>query len=336
MAFSLDSVASQAGKIFMITGASSGIGLEAARMLASKGAHVLLACRTLSKASPLAASINAQCASDGAGGRATVVALDTTDLSTIDALPDALSALDVTALDALLLNAGIMGVAYATARTRSSEHPAVELQMATNVVGHFYTLHKLLPYLRAAKEARGSARVVSVASKGADMTSAEVGIDYEVFLNKAPEKYAAMTSYVQSKLGNLLLAHEANRRLSASASASEGGDTNTGRIRVVCAHPGYSRSQLQSNVDSFFVRLVIAATKFWSMDSAGGGLVLLSAATMPDAELNDDAYFGPQGFMALTGAPVQTAKMPAHGRDDAMALKLWETCEMLCDCKADI
>ncbi|PXF41147.1 WW domain-containing oxidoreductase [Gracilariopsis chorda] len=320
MAFTIEGVPPQTGKVVIITGASSGIGLEAARVLAKKGAHVIMACRNLGKSQPLADEINSECAETG--GKATLVRLDTTDLDSIDSFSNELQAASITQLDVLLLNAGIMMVQWATRPSRSELHPEIESQMSCNVVGHFYLVQKMLPLIRSTP----GARVITVSSLAADQTNPTDSINYDVFLAKTPEEYSKMNSYCESKLSCLLLAHELDRRFKQA---------NIDAF-AISAHPGYSRTSLQPRSDSFLFKIFLYATLPFSMKAEGGGLVLSMAATADRSEIPPNPYFTPGGFQGLSGAPIANGKMCAHARDDAQAFKLWETCEELCAVTSDI
>lgn len=314
MRLGLDDIPDLTGKKIIITGASSGIGLAAARILARRGAHVVMACRSLGKAQPLADAINAEAGS--AGGSASVVQVDTTNLNIIDAFADQL---DLPCVDVLILNAGVMAVPYQEVATRSSLHPRIESQMACNVVGHFHLLHRLLPLLRSA----ASARVVTVSSVAAER--ADAGIDYDVFLGRAPARYSPVDAYCQSKLACLLLAHEFGRRCAAA-----GVD-----VHAVSAHPGYAWTSLQDGMQSMALRVLGALTRWVSMSAEEGGLVLAVAAALPRERMQARRYFGPSGFRGLRGPPTAEAVMPEGGRNDAQASRLWDVCEELCGVKTN-
>eukprot|EP00178_Gracilaria_changii_P019133 TRINITY_DN55646_c0_g1_i1.p1 TRINITY_DN55646_c0_g1~~TRINITY_DN55646_c0_g1_i1.p1 ORF type:complete len:320 (-),score=61.80 TRINITY_DN55646_c0_g1_i1:2986-3945(-) len=319
MTFTLEQVPSQAGKTIVITGASSGIGLVATRMLAAKGAHVIMACRNLQKSQPLSDEINASAAE--AGGKTSLIQLDTTDLDSIDAFVDSFQK-EHHKLDVLLLNAGIMMVNWRTIPTRSTQHPQMESHMACNVVGHFYLTHKLLPVINNSP----GARIITVSSMAADQTKKTNSIDYDVFLARQPTKYSPIGVYSQSKLADLLLAHELDKRLKAAGIDAF----------AVASHPGYSRTPLQHRVDSAWQRFLFKTLSYLGMPAEGGGLVLVRAATMSKEEMPEKPYFGPDGMMGWVGSPAANVKMCSQGRDDEQSLKLWQTCEELCGVKTDI
>lgn len=315
--YSLEDVPDQTGKNIIITGASAGIGLTVAKILAMKGGQVIMACRNLDKAKPLADAINTDAAATG--GKATVLRLDTTDLASIDSFVKELS---VDRLDSVVLNAGIMAVAYREVDTRSTKYTKMESQMACNVVGHFYLVHVLTSLLKASP----GVRIVSVASASTAQTKAKDSINYDVFTGLAPEKYSPMASYSESKLANLFLVHELQRRFKAAEI-----DGN-----AVAAHPGYTRTTIQDSSTSWILKVGLTLTRMMSMPMEGGALILCVAATLPKDQLPEKPYFAPSGLLAFTGPPSASGVMPAHGRDNDQAKKLWEKCEELCGVETSI
>jgi NAD(P)-dependent dehydrogenase (short-subunit alcohol dehydrogenase family) len=170
------------GSTYVVTGANSGIGLEAARELARAGGHVVLAVRDRAKGDAAAAQI---------GGNAEARELDLADLASVRAFAASWGNQPVTAL---IANAGVM----ATPPGRTAD--GFELQFGTNHLGHFALTNLLLPHV--------TERVVVVSS-----TVHRVGaIDLDD-LNWERRKYRAWPAYGQSKLANLLFLSELQRRL---------------------------------------------------------------------------------------------------------------------------
>lgn len=177
---------SQKGRIFIVTGANSGIGLPTARALAEAGAHVVLAVRDVTKGETVAASI---------AGDTEVRRLDLADLASVRAFADAWQG-DV---DVLINNAGVM---------RTPERRTVdgfELQIGTNHLGHFALTNLLLRHV--------TDRVVTVSS-GAHR-GGSISLDD---LNWQRRRYQRWAAYQQSKLANLLFTLELQRRLTAAGS----------------------------------------------------------------------------------------------------------------------
>jgi NAD(P)-dependent dehydrogenase (short-subunit alcohol dehydrogenase family) len=175
----------QAGRTFVITGANSGIGLSAARELARKGAHVVLAVRDRAKGEQAASTIS---------GSTEVRRLDLSDLASVRAFAE-----DQGPLDVLVNNAGVMNVAEQ--RTKDG----FELQIGTNHLGHFALTNLLLPHI--------AERVVVVAS-GAHRIG-RINFDD---LNWERTRYQRYRAYGQAKLANLLFMSELQRRLTEAGS----------------------------------------------------------------------------------------------------------------------
>ena len=178
------------GKRAIVTGASSGIGIDTARALARAGAHVTLAVRDVSAGFAVAD----QLAAAGASAGVAVAALDLSDLFSVAAFVDAWDG----PLDILVNNAGVMAV-----QERRLSVEGHELQFATNHLGHF----ALSAGLHDALASAGSARIVSVSS-GAHFRSPVVFDDID-FVERAYDPWSA---YGQSKTANILFAVGATAR----------------------------------------------------------------------------------------------------------------------------
>jgi NAD(P)-dependent dehydrogenase (short-subunit alcohol dehydrogenase family) len=181
-----DDIPDQTGRTIVVTGANSGLGAAVTRALAAKGAHVVMACRSVAKAERAAAAMP---------GDVAVRRLDLADLSSVRTFADATGDIDV-----LVNNAGIMAV------PKSRTADGFEAQIGTNFLGHFALTGLLLP--------RISQRVVTLSS-----SAHRIGrIDLDD-LNWHTRRYRRWAAYGQSKLADLLLAMELHRRLSAAGSA---------------------------------------------------------------------------------------------------------------------
>jgi NAD(P)-dependent dehydrogenase (short-subunit alcohol dehydrogenase family) len=134
--WTFDDIPDQTGRIAVVTGANTGIGLETARMLAQKGARVVLACRSPEKGEAAALRI----AADLSIGSATFAPLDLSDLDSVAAFAGSFAAANPR-LDLLVNNAGVM--VPPLGRTKQG----FELQFGTNHLGHFALTARLLPLL---------------------------------------------------------------------------------------------------------------------------------------------------------------------------------------------
>lgn len=291
---------SQQGRVVLITGANSGLGLESARALAAAGATVLLACRSLAKAEAARRELLA-----GAGsGALDVLELDLADLQSVQAGVRQVQE-RYGRLDLLLANAGVM------APPRMCTRQGLELQFGVNHVGHYLLTRLLLPLLQA----QPAARVVHVTS----------GAQYFGKLNfddlNGERRYDRWAAYGQSKLANVALALELQRRLQATGSG----------VWSLAAHPGLARTNLQpASVAASGARLEAAAYRLMDplfQSAAMGALPQLFAATAPEAE--PGGHYGPSRFGGLNGWPAPARVAPA-ALDPEQGGRLWEVSEQLC------
>jgi NAD(P)-dependent dehydrogenase (short-subunit alcohol dehydrogenase family) len=283
----------QRGRVAVVTGANSGIGLVAARELARAGARVVLAVRDTRKGEAAAAEIRGA----AAGAEVEVRALDLAALDSVRAFAEGFDG----PLDLLLNNAGVM------APPRRETADGFELQLGTNHLGHFALTAALLERM----EGRDDARVVTVSS-GAHRIGR---IDFDDLQRE--RRYNRWTAYGQSKLANLLFALELDRRLKAAGSP----------VKSLAAHPGYAATNLQSAAAPLADRLLMKITNaVIAQSSEQGALPTLYAATAPGVQGGE--FIGPDGLLEHRGHPhVVTPAAPA--RDEHAARLLWEASERL-------
>lgn len=181
------SIPSMTGRTVIITGANSGIGRVAARVLAGRGAHIVLAVRNLDKGRAAAETIP---------GSTEVRLLDLTDLDSVRAFAEAFT----DPIDILINNAGIM------IPPLSHTIDGFESQFGTNHLGHFALTNLLLPQIRD--------RVVTLSS----LAHKSGYIEFDD-LDWTRRPYKPMAAYGQSKLANLLFTSELQRRLTAATSS---------------------------------------------------------------------------------------------------------------------
>lgn len=283
-------VPDQFGRVAIVTGANTGIGFETARVLAERGAEVVLACRDARKGEDAAQRIRAVAPSAQVGFQA----LDLADLDSVEAFAERFTA-ERRRLDLLINNAGVM-VPPAGRTTQG-----FELQFGINHLGHFALTGRLLPRLAATP----GARVVNIASLAHRI--GRIRFDDLQFDNG----YEPWPAYGQSKLANLLFTLALQGRVEAA-----GLD-----VRAVAAHPGWTGTDLQRN--SPFADLLGPVL---AMRPAMGALPTLRAATDPDARGAD--YYGPNGFQELRGHPVRVGRSRA-ALDVPVATRLWNESEAL-------
>ena len=277
------------GRLAIVTGANSGLGLQAASALARHGAAVTLAVRDRARGEQAAA---------GTPGNVEVAVLDLADLASVRAFAADWSARHPEGLDLLLNNAGIMAV------PRSLTVDGFESQLGTNHLGHFALTGLLLPALVA----RPGARVVTVSSMAHRMGR----MDFDDLTAEAG--YRPWQAYGQSKLANLLFTSELQRRL----------DVHGIRAKSMAAHPGYSATNLGHRAQGrAFMRL---SDRLFAQSAEMGALPLLYAATV--AGLPGNTYVGPDGVLEQRGHPTVVGRS-ARAQDAAAAARLWDLSEEL-------
>lgn len=299
MRWTVDDMPDLAGKTAVVTGANSGLGLETAAALATKGAHVVMACRNQAKAKAAVDEITTRTPD----ASLEVIPLDLSRLDSVDAFASAFKAAHPK-LDILANNAGVMFC------PRGTTADGFEAHFGTNHLGHFALTGRLMDVIAATP----GARVVTLSSEFAQFGKINLG---DLNMERS---FSRMRAYANSKLANQSFALELDRRLKkAGASAISVG-----------AHPGYSATNLQSaglsegepdlwaRANTGFMVFTNAAV---AQSAAMGALPTLRGATAPDVEGGD--YYGPRGPFNLRGYPGRCRKLP-RAKDEATAAALWD------------
>jgi NAD(P)-dependent dehydrogenase (short-subunit alcohol dehydrogenase family) len=291
-----DDIPDQHGRVAVVTGANSGLGLVTAHRLAEAGATVVLACRNEAKAKTASAEIVRR----SPGADVEIGTLDLGDLASIETFATGQIA-GHDRLDLLVNNAGIM---Y-TPKGRTTD--GFELQFGTNHLGHFALTGRLLPALLATE----GARVVTVSSL--EHRRGHLQLD-DLMLE---QKYGRYRAYRQSKLANASFGIELDRRLRAAGS---------GLLSVV-AHPGYSATNLQFTGPLLPDRVLAAiGNRVLAQSAEMGALPQLHAATAPGVE--GGSYIGPGGMGEMRGHP-KVVQAIDEANDPDIAKQLWEASERL-------
>ena len=288
-----------AGKVIVVTGANSGIGWEATKVFAEKGAHVIMACRSITKAKEAQRDLS---------GSSEVISLDLGSLASVHSFADSFKA-QYDKLDILVNNAGVMAIPY-----RKTED-GFETQFGTNHLGHFALTGLLLEPLLATNKSR----VVTVSSivhmfgtiRWDDLTWES---DYHEF-----------RAYNMSKLANLLFAYELQRKIEA---------VGVDAISVAC-HPGAAVTKMQSietervltRIGSIWLKVI---NLLLAQSAEMGALPTLYAALADD--VNGGDYIGPPN--GIRGYPTKVqSNAKSHNREDAA--QLWAISEQLTGVKYD-
>ncbi|KAK9484604.1 hypothetical protein V1527DRAFT_190289 [Lipomyces starkeyi] len=284
--FTLCSIPELTGKTALVTGGTSGIGLETARMLAHAGATVYVTSRSLSRAQKAVDDI----VNNGPDNRTAMRNIDVRalqlDLDNIKAVATVAGILlrDIPALDILVANAGNI------TREKKFTADCIESQFAACHVGHFVLVLTLLPAVEKAGFRTGDARIVIVSSHGQCDAPATSGIDFDSLTNMQKDDGLSWRQrYGQAKLANMLFMHSLSARVSSN-------------VRVNACHPGAVMSNFNNGLfadgnDSRTLRLQLAIFKKFFMvppaTAALGTVVFLAAGDKIKEEEVRAGYFWP-------------------------------------------
>ncbi|WP_269613453.1 oxidoreductase [Prochlorococcus marinus] len=293
----LSEIKRQDEKVFIITGANSGLGYETSRFLLERGATVIMCCRDLNKGEKSKQALLKY----NFSGKIELVELDLSDLKNVKKFAEYINN-KFDYLDVLINNAGIM----APPKTVSKQ--GLEIQFAVNHLAHMSLTLELLPML----EKNNNSRVVTVTS----------GVQYFGKIQwddlQGNLKYDRWASYAQSKLANVMFGLELNSKLKKRNSQTSS----------LLAHPGFARTNLQPKS--------VEANKSWQeglayklMDpmfqsAKMGALPQISAATLPTAKGGEQ--YGPR--FNFRGFPKICRNAP-KALNQTSRKRLWETSEML-------
>ena len=288
------------GKVVIITGANSGLGLESTKAIAAKGATVVMACRNLNKAEKAKAEV----LTEYPNAKLDVMQLDNASLDSVRAFADTFKA-KYDRLDILLNNAGVMAI------PRQETADGFEMQLGVNHLAHFALTGLLLDVLTKTPGSRVHNTSSSAAFRGE--------INFSDLMGE--KEYGRWTAYGQSKLANVFFANELNKRLQAA-----GHDTISNS-----SHPGLVMTNLQANSleqsgNGLLERVLYRfAAPLLAQDVGMGVLPQLYASTAPEA--TGGTFYGPKTFR-VRGYPA--AQHANDAADDAAALRrFWEMSEDL-------
>jgi NAD(P)-dependent dehydrogenase (short-subunit alcohol dehydrogenase family) len=293
------------GKRAIVTGATGGLGLETALVLASKGAEVTVAGRNPSKGEQAVKAIQGK----HPDSRVTFSRVDLADLSSVAAFADAQLA-EGKPLDLLINNAGLMSLPQ-----RQATKDGFELQLGTNFLGHFALTMPLLKLLRAAP----APRIVNLSS----ITHLRGKIEFDDL--QSEKNYSPWRAYAQSKLAMLLFTLALQRR----------SDLDGWNILAAAAHPGWARTDLVANGPAssgfnFSALITNLLAPLFGQSAAAGAWPALYAAT--SKQVTPAGYYGPRGFNEFRGSPTPARASRLAG-DRETAIRLWEIAEELTHCR---
>jgi len=285
-----ENILDQEGKVVIVTGSNSGLGYEAAEVLANKNATVIVAVRNEVKGNAAVEKIKVE----NPNANIQVMLVDLANLESVRKFAENFKK-KFEKLDLLINNAGVMTPPY----TKTKD--GFELQFGTNHLGHFALTGLLIDLIKKTP----NSRIVNVSS-----TAHKIGkLNFED-LNWETRRYNKMRSYGDSKLANLYFTNELQKRLNIQSSG----------VIVASAHPGAAATELSRH--SLFFKVLMLLVQ----NSKMGALPTLYAAVAPDVQGND--YYGPGGFQEISGYPkkVESAK---HAKKDDVAANLWDVSEKM-------
>lgn len=286
-----EDIPNQSNKVIVITGATSGLGKQATKVLASKNAKIILAVRNTQKAEDVVMEIR----KDFPSAKLEIRHLDLGKLKSVQTFAEEFTN-DYSQLDVLINNAGIMMCPY------SKTEDGFEIQMGTNHFGHFALTGLLIPLLLETKDSRVVA-TSSIAHKSGSINFDDI--------NWESRKYSTIKAYADSKLANLYFTYELARKYKDNPNAP----------LFTVAHPGGTNTDLGRHMS---ITKLLAPLLGQKVET--GTLPSLRAATDLNAASGD--YFGPKSFFESRGYPVivQPNKM-AQNKENAK--RLWEISEQL-------
>ncbi|XP_042474654.1 short-chain dehydrogenase TIC 32 B, chloroplastic-like [Zingiber officinale] len=283
------------GLTVIITGGSSGIGAETARVMALRGAHVIIGARNTEAAESVKQSILQNTPS----ARIDTIHLELSSQKSVRDFSDRFLSMNLP-LNILINNAGVMYCPF-----KLSED-GIEMQFATNHIGHFLLTNLLLPKIKSTAEKTGiEGRIVNLSS-AAHLTTYRGGIRFNKINDKAA--YNDKLAYGQSKLANILHANELARRLK-----EEGVNVTANSV-----HPGLIKTNLGRHATIFVAVLRATTCVLWKSIPQGAATTCY-VALHPSVKGVSGKYF----------ADCNIEKTTANGRNETLARKLWEYSETL-------
>ena len=282
--FTADDVPAQAGRTFLVTGANAGIGFEASKILAARGAHVILACRDEDRAGAAMNRIRV----DVPKAELSFQSLDVADLDQVrDAAKNVLAG---PRIDVLVNNAGVM------IPPKTLTKQGFELQFGVNHLGTFAFTGLVHPHVDDRIVITGS-----IAHRNGAMDYSDLS---------ASRSYHNWARYQMSKLANLLHMFELDRRLNAAGRATQ----------AIGCHPGVALTELTRHLPLPLRTMTPLAGPFFN-SAAQGAWSTLQAATGANVQGGD--YLGPQGLGEVSGRS-GPARVARNARDPKLARELWQ------------
>ena len=262
------------GKVYIVTGANSGVGLETARQIVKQGGHVVMACRRVDASEKVAQSFNDLI------GSYDVMKLDLANLQSVrDFVAEFLKKYD--RLDGLVCNAGLMTMGKEPQRTKDG----LELTIAVSYFGHFLLTELLIDILKKSAPSR-MVILSSVIHAGTPKNRYKVHLED---LNYNNRKFSNVSAYGEAKVATVLYAMELGKRLEGTG------------VTAYSVHPGWARSNFGKGGGTFAMRFLLKSVNFIMASATNSNEE--SAQTSLHCLLSDDApnhsgaYFSQQSVL---------------------------------------
>ena len=286
------------GKTYLITGGNAGAGFQAARILLTRGAKVVMLNRSAEKSAIAVADLKGEF---GAGADVSFVRMDLAELASVRAAAGEVLKI-APRIDALICNAAIAQVP-----TQKLTVDGFESQLGTNHYGHLVLCGMLFDRIEGSK-----GRIVVVASLGYNMGIKTIQFDDMNW----DRNYSPNPVYSQSKLAQMMFAYELQDRVKAAGKT----------VEVFVCHPGASATSLISTSGGLLTRFtwwLMTKTPFVQSAEKGAFPEVMCAT---EDGLEQRALYGPTGRMQ-TGGPVGKGTLEPHAHDKPVMVKLWERSE---------
>lgn len=278
------------GLTSIVTGASSGIGAETARVLALRGVHVVMAVRNTNTGIKVKEEILKEIPT----AKVDVMELDLNSMASVRKFATEFISSGLP-LNLLINNAGVMATPFLLSEDN------IEIQFATNHIGHFLLTNLLLETMkRTAYETNREGRIVNVSSEGHRLTYSG-GFRFDAIVDDS--EYYTLLSYGQSKLANILHANELARRFKEEGL----------NITANSVHPGAIATNLLRH-HSFFNAIVSTIVTYVLKNVPQGAATQCYVALHPQVKGVTGEYFVDSNI----------AKPSSYAQDPELAKKLWD------------
>lgn len=292
-------IGSLAGKTYLITGANSGTGFEASKILLSKGAKVVMLNRNPQKSADAIAALKQEL---GNNVDVSFIRMDLAEQTSVrNAAEEVLET--VPRIDALICNGAIAQVP-----TQKFTVDGFESQLGVNHYGHFTLQALLYPLIEKSK-----GRIVVVGSEGYKMGIKTIQFD-DMNWDK---NYHQNNTYCHSKLAQIMSVYELQDRLKKAGKKD---------VKVYACHPGSSATSLITNSGNLATKIMFGLMSMSPLVQSAekGSYPEVMCAT--EENLDERGFYGPTGFMDFVG-PVGDCVIELHAVDKAVSKKLWEVSE---------